>query len=64
MSYRSVNSILATGRDQAAAAEQRDLSLPAERAHIRGPDYYTTLNSGTREDRTGAAPLRASQGPR
>ena len=46
VSYRSVNSILATGRDQAAAAEQRDLSLPAEHAHIRGPEYYTTLHNG------------------
>ena len=37
VSYRSVNSILATGRDQTAAVEQRDLSLPAEHAHICGP---------------------------
>ena len=29
LSYRSVNSILTTGRDQTAAAEQHELSLPA-----------------------------------
>ncbi len=45
LSYRSVNFILATGRDQ-AAAEQHELSLPAERAHIRGPEYYTTSHNG------------------
>ena len=46
VSYRSVNSILATGRDQTAAATQHQLSLPAQHAHIRGPDYYTTLHNG------------------
>ena len=46
LSYRSVNSILTTGRDQTAAAEQHELSLPAQHAHIRGPEYYTTLHNG------------------
>ena len=47
LSYGSVNSILATGRDQTAAAEQHQLSLPTEHAHIRGPQYYTsTLQNG------------------
>ena len=46
LNYRSVKSILTTGRDQTAAAEQHELSLPAEHAHIRGPEYYTTLHNG------------------
>ncbi len=45
LSYGSVKSILATGRDR-AAAEQHELSLPAEHAHIRGPQYYTTSQNG------------------
>ena len=43
LSYKSVNSILATG-DQAGDS-QHTLSLPAEHAHIRGPEYYTTLHN-------------------
>ncbi len=49
LSYRSVKSILATGRDQTAAAEQHELSLPAEHAHIRGPQYYTTTRQNGKE---------------
>ena len=45
LSYRSVNSILSTGRDQ-AGNDQHTLSLPAEHAHIRGPGYYTTVHNG------------------
>ena len=41
LTYGSVKSILATGRDQ-AAAEQHELSLPDQHANIRGPGYYTT----------------------
>ena len=44
-SYKSVKSILSTGRDQ-AAAEQRELSLPGRHANIRGPGYYTTPRNG------------------
>ncbi len=39
LTYRSVTSILATGRDQ-AAAEQYELSLRGRPANIRGPEYY------------------------
>ena len=46
LSYRSVKSILATGLDQAGEDDQHALSLPAEHAHIRGPEYYTTLHNG------------------
>ena len=46
LSYRCVKSILATGRDQTAAAAQHQLSLPAEHAHIRGPEYYTNSQNG------------------
>ena len=46
LSYGSVKSILATGIDQADTGEQRSLSLPAEHAHIRGPQYYTTPQNG------------------
>ena len=49
VSYRSVKSILATGRDQTAAAGQHELSLPAEHAHIRGPQYYTTASQNGKE---------------
>ena len=45
LSYGSVNSILSTGRDQ-AAAEQHELSLPAQHEHIRGSEYYTTSQNG------------------
>ena len=47
--YGSVNSILATSRDQIAAAEQHELSLPTEHAHIRGPQYYTTTLQNGKE---------------
>ena len=46
VSYRSVKSILTNGLDQAGNDEQRTLSLPAEHAHIRGPEYCTTVHSG------------------
>ena len=46
LSYGSVKSILATGRDLTAAAEQHELSLPTEHAHIRGPEYYATSQNG------------------
>ena len=46
LNYRSVKSILATGLDQAAAAEQHELTLPAGHAHIRGPEYYTNAPNG------------------
>lgn len=46
LSYGSVKSILSTGLDQAGDKEQRPLSLPAEHAHIRGPQYYTTPQNG------------------
>ncbi len=45
VSYTSVKSILATGLDH-ANDEQHTLSLPAEHAHIRGPDYYTNPQNG------------------
>ena len=45
-SYKSVKSILATGLDQADNDEQHTLSLPAEHAHVRGPQYYTTPQNG------------------
>ena len=46
LSYGSVKSILATGLDQASDDEQHTLSLPAEHAHIRGPEYYTNSSNG------------------
>ena len=46
LSYGSVKSILSTGLDQAGDDEQRSLSLPADHAHIRGPQYYTTHQNG------------------
>ena len=46
LSYGSVKSILATGLDQAGDDGQRTLSLPAEHAHIRGPEYYTNSPNG------------------
>ena len=46
LSYGSVKSILATGLDQTGNDEQHTLSLPAEHAHIRGPEYYTNSPSG------------------
>ena len=46
LSYGSVKSILATGLDQAGDDEQHTLSLPAEHAHIRGPEYYTNSPNG------------------
>ena len=46
LSYKSVKSILATGLDQADNDEQHTLSLPAEHAHVRGPQYYTTPQNG------------------
>ena len=46
LSYKSVNTILSTGLDQAGAGEQHSLSLPAEHAHIRGPDYYANSHNG------------------
>ena len=45
LNYRSVKSILATGRDL-AAAEQHELSLPAEHDNIRGSRYYATSGNG------------------
>ncbi len=50
LNHRSVKSILATGRDQTAAAEQHTLSLPAQHAHIRGPEYYTNSQNGKESD--------------
>lgn len=46
VSYRSVKSIFATGRGQTAAAAQHTLSLPAQHAHIRGPEYYSNSQNG------------------
>ena len=46
LSYSSVKSILATGRDRTEAAEQHELSLPAEHEHIRGPQYYANRRNG------------------
>ena len=49
LSYGSVKSILATGRDQARDDQQYTLSLPAEHANIRGPEYYTTTPRNGKE---------------
>lgn len=49
LSYKSVKSILSTGRDQASDEEQYTLSLPAEHANIRGPGYYTTASQNGKE---------------
>ena len=46
LSYGSVKSILGTGLDQAGNDEQHTLSLPAEYAHIRRPEYYTNSPNG------------------
>ena len=46
LSYKSVKSILSTGRDQARDDQQYTLSLPAQHAHIRGPGYYTHSQNG------------------
>ena len=46
VSYRSVNTILSAGLDQADESEQRSPSLPADHAHVRGPDYYTNSHNG------------------
>jgi transposase len=43
VSYRSIKSILATGLDQAPTEEPPALALPREHAHVRGADYYRTL---------------------
>lgn len=48
LSYGSVKSILATGRDR-AAAEQHELSLPSRHANIRGPEYYATTSQNRKE---------------
>ena len=45
-SYKSVKTILSAGLDQADPAEQRSLSLPADHAHVRGPDYYANSHNG------------------
>jgi transposase len=42
-SYKSVKSILAAGLDQLALEEPPPLRLPATHAHIRGADYYRTV---------------------
>ena len=46
LSYKSVKSILSTGLDQADPDDQPSLSLPADHAHIRGPDYYANSHNG------------------
>ena len=51
LSYGSVKSILATGLDKAGEEEHRDLLLPADHAHIRGPDYYAASRNGTSHNR-------------
>jgi transposase len=44
--YRSVESILKTGKDQVALddEEQTTLTLPQDHDNVRGPDYYTSWN--------------------
>ena len=56
LSYGSVKSILATGRDRTEAAEQHELSLPAEHDHIRGPQYYANRRNGKESSWTTATP--------
>ena len=43
VSYKSVNTILVAGLDQADESAQRSLSLPVDHAHVRGPDYLRQL---------------------
>ena len=45
-SYKSVKTILSAGLDQADDGDQRSLSLPADHAHVRGPDYYANSHNG------------------
>ncbi len=51
LGYGSVKSILASGLDKTGEEEQRDLLLPADHAHIRGPDYYAASRNGTSHNR-------------
>ena len=44
-SYKSVKTILSAGLDQADPGEQRALDLPADHAHVRGPDYYANSHN-------------------
>ena len=45
-SYKSVKTILSAGLDQADDGDQQALSLPADHAHVRGPDYYANSHNG------------------
>ncbi|WP_419164379.1 hypothetical protein [Candidatus Palauibacter sp.] len=49
--YGSVKSILASGLDRAGDDEARTASLPADHAHIGGPDYYAAARNGTSPNR-------------
>ena len=44
-SYKSVKSILAAGLDRLAVDESPALRLPATHAHIRGADYYRSVDA-------------------
>lgn len=46
VTYRSVESILKTGKDQVPLGdeEQTTLTLPQDHDHVRGPDYYNSWN--------------------
>jgi transposase len=46
LSYRSVRSILEKGLDQVPLEEQTALTLPADHANVRGPDYFLAPNNG------------------
>ena len=45
-SYKSVKTILSASLDQTDVSEQHSLSLPADHAHVRGPDYYANSHNG------------------
>ena len=51
LGYSSVKSILASGLDRAGDDEANCPSLPAEHAHIRGPDYYAPARNGPSPNR-------------
>jgi transposase len=51
LSYRSIQSILSTGVDQLAIElEAEPIRLPSEHVHLRGADYYRTLDHPTPGD--------------
>ncbi|WP_419940503.1 hypothetical protein [Candidatus Palauibacter sp.] len=51
LGYGSVKSILSTGLDRAGDDEAHTPSLPADHAHIRGPQYYAAARNGTSPNR-------------